>query len=108
MIVTNRADSLRADTRANLGIAGIATDLVLCLPPGEPDKNPRFERVQHGSAAPGLPALDVVEWIGDNLQDLPHLTQAARSDPTALAEFGHRFFLLPNPLYGSWERNQDP
>lgn len=108
VIVTNRADSLCADTRGNLAAAGIATDLVLCMLPGESDKNPRFERVQQGTAAPGLPALTVIEWIGDNIQDFPHLTQAARSDSTALAEFGHRFFLLPNPVYGSWERNQEP
>jgi 5'-nucleotidase (lipoprotein e(P4) family) len=108
VIVTNRADSLCADTRANLGAAGIATDLVLCMPPGESNKNPRFERVQQGTAAPGLLALSVVEWIGDNIQDFPHLTQAARSDSTALAEFGSRFFVLPNPVYGSWERNEEP
>lgn len=108
VIVTNRADSLCADTRDNLATAGIATDLVLCMAPGESDKNPRFERVQRGAAAPDVPALAVVEWIGDNIQDFPHLTQAVRTDSTALAEFGRRFFLLPNPLYGSWERNQEP
>jgi 5'-nucleotidase (lipoprotein e(P4) family) len=108
VIVTNRADSLCADTRANLESAGIPTDLVLCMPAGESNKNPRFERVQQGSAAPGLPALAVVEWIGDNIQDFPHLTQDVRGDTTALAEFGRRFFVLPNPVYGSWERNQEP
>jgi len=108
VIVTNRADSLCADTRGNLNAAGIATDLVLCMPPGESNKNPRFERVQQGTAAPGFPALTVVEWIGDNIQDFPHLTQAARSDAAALAEFGRHFFLLPNPVYGSWERNEEP
>jgi 5'-nucleotidase (lipoprotein e(P4) family) len=107
-IVTNRADSLCADTRSNLARAGIATDLVLCMLPGGSDKNPRFERVQQGTAAPGLPALTVIEWIGDNILDFPHLTQAVRADSTALAEFGRRFFLLPNPLYGSWERNPEP
>ena len=24
-------------------------------------------------------------------------------DTTALAEFGKRFFIIPNPMYGSWE-----
>lgn len=108
VIVTNRADSLCADTRANLQAAAVPADLVLCMPPGESDKNPRFERVQQGTAAPGLPALTVVEWIGDNIQDFPHLSQAARNDSTAFADFGRRFFVLPNPVYGSWERNQEP
>ena len=51
-----------------------------------------------------IPALTIVEWLGDNIQDFPRLTQAARSDSTALAEFGRRYFVLPNPMYGSWER----
>jgi acid phosphatase len=103
-IVTNRADSLCAATRENLAAAGIETDLVLCQLPGESDKNLRFTRIQNGAAAASVPALTVVAWIGDNIQDFPRLTQSARSDSTALAEFGRRYFLLPNPMYGSWER----
>src|SRR3954467_9952067 len=59
-IVTNRADSLCAATRANLQTAGIETDLVLCQTPGPSDKNPRFARVQNGTAAAGVPPLAVI------------------------------------------------
>lgn len=103
-IVTNRADSLCAPTRENLRTAAIETDIVLCQIPGESDKNPRFRRVQDGTAAPGIPPLAVVAWVGDNIQDFPALGQSARDDPAALADFGERYFLLPNPMYGSWER----
>src|SRR5687768_7538458 len=106
-IVTNRADSLCAATRENLRTAGVAPDVVLCQQPGPSDKNPRFQRVQQGTAAPGVPALAVVAWVGDNIQDFPGLTQSARSDTAALANFGVRWFLLPNPMYGSWERLPD-
>ena len=78
---------------------------MLCRPDAGPsDKNPRFEAVARGTA--GLPPLDVVAFVGDNVQDFPELDQAirARSDE-AFAEFGGRFFMLPNPMYGSWERN---
>jgi 5'-nucleotidase (lipoprotein e(P4) family) len=103
-IVTNRADSLCDATRENLEKLGIVPDILLCQPPGEGDKNPRFQRVQSGAAAPGVPPLKVVEWIGDNILDFPGLTQSSKSDSTALADFGRRFFIVPNPMYGSWER----
>src|SRR5437879_5572787 len=62
VIVTNRADSLCTQTRANLQTAGIETDLVLCQTPGTSDKNPRFQKVQTGTAAAGVPPLIVVAW----------------------------------------------
>jgi 5'-nucleotidase (lipoprotein e(P4) family) len=106
VVVTNRAASLCDATRANLAAIGLTADAVLCQPPGETDKNPRFQRVQTGSALQGLPPLHIVEWLGDNILDFPGLSQAARNDPTALAEFGKRYFILPNPMYGSWQQNQ--
>jgi 5'-nucleotidase (lipoprotein e(P4) family) len=102
-IVTNRSMAECDATRENLRSIGIEADVVLCQPVGEGNKNPRFQRVQGGTAAPGLPALTVVEWLGDNIQDFPSLTQAVRTDFTALGQFGKRFFVLPNPMYGSWE-----
>ncbi|MCG6954841.1 MAG: 5'-nucleotidase, lipoprotein e(P4) family [Gemmatimonadetes bacterium] len=108
VIVTNRADVLCGPTRANLDRLGVDPDLVLCQRPGEGDKNPRFRRVQEGTASPDLPALTVVEWLGDNIQDFPGLTQAMRGDAAAYAPFGHAFFVIPNPMYGSWQRNEKP
>ena len=108
VVVTNRADSLCAPTRANLASIGVEADAVLCQPRGESDKNPRFDRVERGSAAPGLPPLRIVEWLGDNIMDFPHLTQSARNDPALLADFGKRYFILPNPMYGSWQQNREP
>lgn len=106
-IVTNRADSLCTSTRVNLQKAGIEADLVLCQTPGPSDKNPRFQKVQNGTAAAGTPPLTVVAWVGDNVLDFPGLSQASRNDPRALDAFGTRFFILPNPMYGSWTDNPD-
>ncbi len=105
VIVTNRNESECPITRANLQRASIAADLVLCKTTTD-DKNPRFEAVQNGSAAPSTPAITVLEWIGDNIQDFPHLSQQIRNEPeTAFAKFGESYFALPNAMYGSWQAN---
>ncbi len=102
-IVTNRAESLCGATRDNLRQLGILPDILLCQPPGENDKNPRFQRIQSGAAVAGMPPLAILEWIGDNILDFPGMSQASRSDSTAMASFGQKFFVVPNPMYGSWE-----
>ena len=102
-IVTNRADSLCIDTEANLRAVGAHADVVLCKPLAGSDKNPRFRAIEQGTARPGAGPLAVLLFVGDNIQDFPSLTQRARDDAAALAEFGGRFLLLPNPMYGSWE-----
>ena len=104
VIVTNRSLEVCDATRQNLAKIDVDADLVLCQPKGESDKNPRFQRVQDGTADSSVPALKVVAWVGDNILDFPGLTQAARNDPKALEDFGRRFFVLPNPMYGSWQQ----
>lgn len=104
-IVTNRDDAQCADTRENLRSAGIAADVVMCRVQGLSDKNPRFAAVESGTGT-GLPPLRVLLWVGDNIQDFPRLSQEVRNQGAAALEpFGRRFIVLPNPMYGSWERN---
>jgi 5'-nucleotidase (lipoprotein e(P4) family) len=103
VIVTNRAEVQCDDTRANLRALGIAVDAVLCQQGKASDKNPRFEAVRRGTA--GLPPLTVLMWVGDNIQDFPRLSQSIRGEPdSAFAMFGDRYIVLPNPMYGSWEK----
>lgn len=105
VIVTNRDEVVCAETRRNLERLGVAAAAVLCKPEGQSDKNPRFQAVEAGRI-PGLPPLRVVMWVGDNIQDFPGLTQqAAIRDPALLERFGRTWWVLPNPMYGSWERN---
>jgi 5'-nucleotidase (lipoprotein e(P4) family) len=106
-IVTNRTTAECDDTRANLRAVGVEADVVLCKAETS-DKNPRFAQVASGTS--GLPPLEVLMWIGDNIQDFPGMTQASMraAQQSAYAEFGRRFVLLPNPMYGSWERNPLP
>jgi 5'-nucleotidase (lipoprotein e(P4) family) len=106
-IVTNRTVAECPDTEAVFLAHGLAYDLMLCRPDGGPsDKDPRIEAVARGTTPAGLPPLDIVAVVGDNIQDFPGLSQAIRTQgDDAFVPFGARFFVLPNPMYGSWERN---
>ena len=110
VIVTNREQSQCDATRANLQRVAIATDAVLCkTDPSNSFKDARFDAVANGTPPSPLPPLRVVMWVGDNIQDFPRLRQELRTQSdSAFAEFGDRFIMLPNPMYGSWERNALP
>ena len=105
-IVTNRLESECEDTRAVFRTHQLPFDAMLCRPDKAPsDKNPRFESVVMGKTPAGQAPLDVVAFVGDNILDFPGLTQAIRQGgDAAFSDFGVRFFLVPNPMYGSWER----
>jgi predicted secreted acid phosphatase len=104
VVVTNRNTVECPDTLENLRAEGLEFDEVLCKSDTS-DKNPRFKSVADGTAAPSLPPLDVVLWTGDNILDFPGLDQTARTDDAKLADFGSRFVIVPNAMYGSWEKN---
>lgn len=104
-VVTNRLQSECADTAAVFERFTLVYDAMLCRPDGTPsDKNPRFDAVARGQSPAGSSPLDVVAFVGDNIQDFPGLAQAARAKGEgAFAAFGVRFFVIPNPMYGSWQ-----
>jgi 5'-nucleotidase (lipoprotein e(P4) family) len=101
-IVTNRLVSECPDTEAVFKRHKLAYDAILCRPDGGPgDKNPRFDAVAQGRTAAGSP-MEVLAFVGDNIQDFPGLTQEG-AEGASLEPFGHRYFILPNPMYGSWQ-----
>ncbi len=105
-IVTNRTQEECPPTEENFRRHGIPYDVILCRPAENGEKEPRWQAIEQGTAAPGLPPLEIVLWVGDNIQDFPDLDQSLRLKPDdAFKEFGTRYFVLPNPMYGSWERN---
>lgn len=106
-IVTNRDEEVCDATRRNLQKVDLIYDVVLCQPKNaDSQKEPRWEMVTKGTASPDLPPLQLVLWLGDNIQDFPDLDQTLRTKPEdAYADFGVRYFVIPNPMYGSWERN---
>lgn len=104
-IVTNRLGSECDDTAAVFRAHRLAYDAMLCRPDGAPsDKNPRFAAVERGQAFGLTAPVDVVAYVGDNILDFPALSQQIRkAGEPAFTEFGVRFFILPNPMYGSWQ-----
>ena len=105
VIVTNRLESECADTEAVFTTHRLTYDVMLCRPDGGPsDKNARFAAVAAGTTKAGGPSLDVVAFVGDNILDFPNLSQAAANKAdTALDAFGVKYFVMPNPMYGSWQ-----
>jgi 5'-nucleotidase (lipoprotein e(P4) family) len=105
-VVTNRRVSQCPDTEAVFRRYGLAYDVMLCRGDESPaDKEPRFDAVADGSTPADLPPLEIVAFLGDNIRDFPGQSQALRDAEEAdLATFGTRFFVLPNPMYGSWEQ----
>lgn len=103
-IVTNRLQSECADTAAVFERHRLAHDAILCRPDGGPsDKNLRFEAVAAGRTPASDTPVEILAFVGDNILDFPGLSQqAALKGESNLAPFGARFFVLPNPMYGSW------
>ncbi len=99
LVVTNREESVCDDTRDNLAKQELRVDQVLCAPPQVSDKNPRFESLMQGTSPGKLGPLNIVAFVGDNILDFPHQSQ----EQYDRARFGVDFFLLPNPMYGSWQ-----
>jgi 5'-nucleotidase (lipoprotein e(P4) family) len=105
-IVTNRTGAECPDTEAVFREHALAYDVMLCKEGRSSDKSPRFDAVARGTTPAGLPPLDVVAFVGDNVQDFPGLSQEIRKQgDDAFAPFGVRYFLVPNPMYGSWAGN---
>jgi 5'-nucleotidase (lipoprotein e(P4) family) len=104
-VVTNRAEESCNLTIANLDAVGVDYDIVRCQASGEEGKEGRWEAIREGEGT-GLPPLEIVMWIGDNIHDFPGLDQS--SDVESMKLLGVRYFILPNPLYGSWEERPAP
>jgi len=106
--VSNRMQATEcAQTEANLQAVGITYEQILCKTDNS-DKNPRFAALTGGMAPSTLPAQKLVMFVGDNILDFPALSQDIRKQPaSAYSHFGQDFILLPNSMYGSWEKNVD-
>ena len=127
-LVSNRDGSYKDGTGnvldatvANLKQEGVCFDQVVLANRKDSktpsDKNPRFQAINSGKYDAGqmvwsntLPAHKVVAYFGDNIQDFPIFKQQKMDslvhDAKEYSIFGHGYFILPNPMYGSWQPNE--
>lgn len=104
-VVTNRGDAECPATEENFHKVGLPFDVMLCRSESS-RKEPRWQAVQKGTTGTSLPPLEILMWLGDNIEDFPGLDQSARNAPAeALRPFGRRYFVLPNTMYGSFLGN---
>jgi 5'-nucleotidase (lipoprotein e(P4) family) len=101
--VTNRAENEREGTLKNLQKFNFpnADNEHLLLKTKTSSKEERKQSI--------LSTHTIVLLIGDNLNDLSNLFEKKNPDDrmnvanSFAAEFGNRFIVLPNPVYGDWE-----
>lgn len=106
--VTNRTVAIEAATRTNLAAQGFpladGEDLDVVLSRGDIDEasSKVARRASIGSA------YRVVVMVGDDLHDFvdaePSLDARRHAAEEHADLWGTAWFLLPNPMYGSWER----
>ena len=106
-IVTNRLQIECADTDEMMRRLSLQHDAVVCRPEGAPanaDKNPRFRAIAAGETAASSKPIDILLYMGDNINDFPGGSQSMRAQgEAAYPEVGVHWFVLPNPMYGSWQ-----
>ncbi len=106
--ITNRDVAVLEATRANLKAVGLWNDddrLCLQKTP-QHTKAERRREIVSGSgdcAWPGQP-VQVMAFVGDQLGDFPAASEQIPQTGTDSA-FGRICFLLPNSMYGAWERS---
>ena len=104
--ITNRDEVVRQATQDNLAAHGLFEDGdALCLADEEDEAYTKVARRADlrdgtGRCSVGNP-VEVVAYLGDTLTDFP---AAGEEKVDWEAQFGSRYFVLPNPLYGRWTR----
>lgn len=101
--VTNREAADHDGTLKNLQKLGFpnADEAHLILKTSTSDKEPRRQQI--------LEKYNVLLLCGDNLSDFSNVFYREGKDTKAMVDamqnlFGTRFIVLPNPMYGDWEK----
>ena len=101
--ITNRLENERQSTLSNLNKFGYpnADDSHLLLKSTTSSKEVRRQQV--------AASHEIIMLLGDNLADFSSLfdknnpTERIANTNNAVNDFGNRFIVIPNPVYGDWE-----
>jgi acid phosphatase len=109
-IITNRIAADDANTQRVLRIGGILFDFEIGMSTNVSDKVARWRGAETELARKFGGHPRAVLWIGDQVTDLA-ITDRKGAGLRAMSQkdqgdgIGTTRFLLPNPMYGSWESN---
>ena len=102
--ISNRHEVSRQATIDNLAAHGLweGSDPI-CLLTDDDDYTKRVRREElrtgQGACGYGGKPTQTLAWLGDTAKDLPEVDEGGpREDRVGLS-----YFVLPNPMYGSWE-----
>lgn len=107
--VSNRSNKKFKATTDNLkalGFSGVSEDTVL-LKTTTSLKEARFKQIRDMG-------YDIVLFIGDNLNDFTDIGYRGSNEERIkfvednAEQFGTKFFVMPNPIHGGWERGLHP
>lgn len=102
--ITNRKVAEKVGTAQNLKAAGFpdVTDETLLIRTDSSSKEPRRQSV--------AAKYRIVLLMGDNLNDFAEVFENSKTIDSRMSaaeqnqnQFGSRFIVLPNPMYGAWE-----
>ncbi|MDP8237351.1 MAG: HAD family acid phosphatase, partial [Candidatus Erginobacter occultus] len=99
VLITGRSEELREPTLKNLHKEGFVFDTLLMSKP-EISKELWRRKIEKGEAVQDLGALKIVMLIGDSLTDFA----SDPTDPKHAEKWGRMYFVVPNPMNGSWMR----
>ncbi len=112
VFITNRDVHHQQATIDNLKAQGLwqERDVILCRRSKSDSKTQRRTEVATASGrCADLPQKRIIALFGDNLKDFYEVDAAAGLEKILHAglqdsRWGSEFFVLPNPIYGSWEK----
>ncbi len=120
-----------SNTIENLNNEGVYFDQVLLSNQKDSkdpnNKNPRFKAIITGQYTQEnmfwsnkLKPHKLITYLGDNIQDFPKFKQVCKTDEefhnricankdgsNIYQKFGHGLFIMPNPMYGSWQAKEN-
>ncbi len=108
--ITNRKSKYQTATKENLKKVGLwqEGDVLLCRTDRSDTKGKRRREVMEGThRCANMGKRKIIVLVGDQLGDFIDYPKEGnilqkRSEILTMPEWGTRFFLLPNPMYGSW------
>ena len=112
-LVSGRTENLRTATTDNLDKYGFAYDQIILATHGDNgmEKMKLFNSITNGIIPSQIKIKqNIIAYFGDNIQDFPNIEQKTMIkqdvNSDAYNKFGVQYFVLPNPMYGTWPKNK--